>query len=431
MSSPAWWRDASPDARRALVAASLGWMLDAFDVMLYALVLPAVVAELRIGYAWAGVLASLTLVASAIGGVLFGLIADRYGRTRALMLSILLYSGFTAACGFAESFAQLAMFRIALGLGFGGEWASGAALVAETWPARHRGKAFGIVQSSWAVGYGLAALVTFLVLPRFGWRAVFFVGVLPALLTFWIRRSVKEPDAWVHSRGSAAERAHRGAPPSVWAGLASIFAGRLAPITAAVTLMNACVMFAYWGFNTWAPTYLSAPVSRGGAALDVSRMTMFIVVMQAGTWLGYVTFGFVADRIGVKRTYVLYLVVAAALLPVYTSVRAPLVLLVLGPVLAFFATGHFSGFGALTAGLYPTAIRATAQGFTYNAGRLASAVAPLLVGTLADRRGFATALSMTALAYLAAALMWRWIPSTSGGADRHRQGYGESRRSGA
>jgi MFS family permease len=387
-------------------------MLDAFDVMLYALVLPAVVAELRIDYASAGVLASLTLVASAVGGVLFGLVADRYGRTRALMLSILLYSAFTAACGLAQSFVQLAIFRLALGLGFGGEWASGAALVAETWPAAHRGKAFGIVQSSWAVGYGLAALVTLLVLPRFGWRAVFFVGVLPALLTFWIRRSVREPEAWRLSRAAADERAHEHAT-SVWAGLGSIFVGRLGSITAAITLMNACVMFAYWGFNTWAPTYLSAPLSRGGAALDVHRMTLFIVVMQAGTWLGYVTFGFVADLIGVKRTYVLYLLAAAVLLPIYTSVRAPLVLLALGPVLAFFATGHFSGFGALTAALYPTAIRATAQGFTYNVGRLASAAAPFLVGTLADRRGFAAALSIAALAYLGAALMWVWIPTVT------------------
>jgi MFS family permease len=410
MSAPVWWREASADARRALVAASLGWMLDAFDVMLYALVLPAVVAELRIDYGLAGVLASLTLVASALGGVLFGLVADRYGRTRALMFSILLYSAFTAACGLAQSFAQLAIFRLALGFGFGGEWASGAALVAETWPARHRGKAFGIVQSSWAVGYALAALVTLAVLPRYGWRAVFFVGVLPALLTFWIRRSVREPEAWRQSRAAASEGAHDKAAASVWAGLGSIFVGRLGSITAAITLMNACVMFAYWGFNTWAPTYLSAPISRGGAALDVSRMTLFIVVMQVGTWLGYVTFGFVADRIGVKRTYVVYLLAAAALLPIYTSVRAPFVLLVLGPVLAFFATGHFSGFGALTAALYPTAIRATAQGFTYNIGRLASAVAPFLVGTLADRRGFAAALSVAALAYLGAALMWVWIP---------------------
>jgi MFS family permease len=292
----------------------------------------------------------------------------------------------------------------------GGEWASGAALVSETWPAAHRGKAFGIVQSSWAVGYGLAALVTMLVLPRWGWRAVFFVGVLPALLTFWIRRSVREPDAWVRSREAASALERGGVRAPAWAGLAAIMTGPLAGVTAAITLMNACTMFAYWGFNTWAPTFLAAPPAQGGAGLAVSRMAAYIVVMQAGTWLGYVTFGFVADKVGVKRTYVSYLLAAAVLLPLYTSVRTPGLLLALGPLLAFFATGHFSGFGALTASVYPTAIRATAQGFTYNVGRLASAVAPFVVGTLADRRGFAAALSVAGLAYLAAAVVWFWIP---------------------
>ena len=412
MTAPAWWREATPEAKRALLAAFLGWMLDAFDVMLYALVLPAVVAELRIGYGEAGVLASFTLIASAIGGIVFGLVADRYGRTRALTLSIIFYSAFTAACGFAQSFVQLAVCRLALGLGFGGEWASGAALVAETWPEKHRGKAFGVVQSAWAVGYGLAALVTMVVLPRWGWRAVFFVGVLPAALTLWIRHSVREPEAWLRARAEAvADQQRVPGRTSVWTGMREIFSSQLGPATAAVTAMNACTMFAYWGFNTWAPTFLAAPSAQGGAGLAVSQMTFSIIVMQVGTWLGYVTFGFVSDRVGLGRTYVVYLLAAAILMPLYASVRLPLVLLSLGPVLAFFGTGHFSGFGALTSGLYPTRIRATAQGFTYNVGRLASAAAPFVVGSLADRRGFGPALALVGLAYLAAALMWRWIPN--------------------
>ena len=191
-----WLTEASPAQRRALLAASLGWLLDSMDVMLYAMVLAHLMTALGMSTEVAGLLGSLTLVASAAGGLLFGVLADRVGRTKALSASILVYSIFTAACGLSRTTLELAVFRTLLGLGMGGEWATGAALVAETWPARHRGKALGVMQSAWAVGYAIAAAVTALLLPRFGWRAVFFVGVVPALVTLWIRRSVPESEAW-------------------------------------------------------------------------------------------------------------------------------------------------------------------------------------------------------------------------------------------
>src|SRR5436190_2174705 len=168
-----FWQEASKDAKRALLAAAMGWLLDAFDVMLYALILTAVIGDLGLTRAQGGLMASLTLGASAIGGLIFGVIADKLGRTRALTLSILLYSIFTFMCGFAQTAWQFAIFRVLLGLGMGGEWASGAALVSETWPEQHRGKALGIMQSCWAIGYGLAAIAVAIILPRFGWRAVF------------------------------------------------------------------------------------------------------------------------------------------------------------------------------------------------------------------------------------------------------------------
>src|ERR671923_712211 len=220
--TPGWWRAADADARRALIAASLGWMLDSFDVMLYALLVATLIRELGMTPATGGLLASLTLVASAAGGILFGIIADRYGRTRALIASVLIYSIFTAACGFAQTAAQLAVFRVLLGVGMGGEWATGAALVSETFPARHRGKALAFVQSAWAIGYGLAALVNLLVMPRWGWRGVFFVGVLPALFTLWIRRRVEEPPMWTSA--AAAERGRVG----------MLFEGPVAAVTVAI-----------------------------------------------------------------------------------------------------------------------------------------------------------------------------------------------------
>ena len=380
----------------------MGWLLDSFDVMLYALVLATLMVDLNMSTTTGGSLASVTLAASAVGGIFFGVFADRFGRVRALIWSILIYSVFTAASGFAQSVRQLAVFRVCLGFGMGGEWASGAALISETWPAEHRGKALGLMQSSWAIGYAAAAAVTALVLPSLGWRAVFFIGILPAFFTVWVRRRLEEPEIW-----QVSVRDPRGR-------FSAIFGPDLRGLTVALTLMNACIMFAWWGFNLWIPAYLSLPVEDGGIGLSTYAMSGLIIAMQIGMWLGYVLFGFVSDRVGRKRTYVVYVLTAAALTLAYTSTRNPMALLVLGPFVAFFGTGSFSGFGAVTAEIYPTEVRATAQGFTYNIGRLASAVAPWVIGSLAETRGFTAALSITAGAFVLAAVFWLWIPETRG-----------------
>ncbi len=404
--SQAWLLEAPAPARRALLAASLGWMLDSFDILLFALVLPAVMHALNLSKARAGLLGSLTLVAAAIGGVLFGLAADRWGRTRALMASVLFYAVFTAACGLAWSFLSLAVFRILLGFGMGGEWASGASLVAETWPALHRDKALALMQSSFAIGYALAAVVAFALLPRVGWRGVFFVGLLPALLTVWIRRHVPEPDAW--QLAHAQRQATSG--PLVKAGLFALFRPPLAARTVALTSMNACCMFAWWGFNLWVPSYLSLGTAHGGVGLPARTMTLVLVAMQVGMWFGYVSFGYLATAFGRRRVYVAFLLIAAGLLAVFAELRSPWLLALLGPCLAFAATGYFSGFAAVTAEAFPTHLRSTGQGLTYNLGRLASAAAPYAAGALAQRHGFGAAFHLDAAAFVLAATLWLFLP---------------------
>lgn len=404
-----WWRDGDRAAKRALVAASLGWMLDSFDVMLYALVLKSVMTSLALDQAIAGRVQSFSLIAAAAGGLVFGVVADRWGRTRAMMISVALYSIFTAACGFATSAAQLAIFRMCLGLGMGGEWASGAALVSETWPDRHRAKALAFMQSSWAIGYGAAILVAWLLqsVLHFDWRMVFYVGVLPALFTLWIRRNVAEPELWHQSR--AATKA--GARP---ASIGQVFASSFLVVTLALALMSSFTLFGYWGFNLWVPTYLSTSVAQGGIGLDAGVMSALLLANQAGTWLGYVSFGFIADAVGRKRAYVAFLLLAAALVWAYASVHSAWALLALGPLCSFFATGHFSGFGLVTAEIYPTRIRATAQGFTYNVGRIASAAAPWLAGQTAKDHGYPAALMLSAAAFFLASLCWFFVPETRG-----------------
>jgi MFS family permease len=398
----AWWREADAKAHRAFVAASLGWMLDSFDVMLYAMVLAALIEDptLQLTLGMAGILNSVTLLSAAAGGITFGVIADRIGRKRALMAAVLIFSIFTALCGFAQSARQLAVFRVLLGLGMGGEWATGAALVSESFPARHRGKALAFVQSAWAIGYGLAALVNMMVMPLWGWRGVFFVGVLPALFTLWIRRSVEEPVLW-----KAAAPAERGR-------FGMLFEPRIRTVTIVIALMNSCCLFAWWGLNGWVPAYLRLSPAQGGIGLSSSTMSWFVIAMQVGMWFGYVSFGFIADAIGRRRTYVLYVVTAAILLPIYGFLRIPAALLLLGPFVAFFGTGYFSGLGALVAELYPTTIRATAAGFCYNFGRIASAAAPYTVGSVAANSGFGVAFTIAGAAFLLAAVAWIWIPET-------------------
>ena len=377
-------------------------MLDSFDVMLYSLVLASLIQDpaLQLSTSVAGQLGALTLLAAAVGGVVFGVLADRIGRKRALMAAVLIYSVFTAACGLVQSVAQLAICRGLLGFGMGGEWATGVALISETFPARHRGKALAFVQSSWAIGYGLAALVNLMIAPVWGWRGVFFIGVLPALFTLWIRRKVEEPELWRRTSDAARGR------------IGDLFTTQRAKVTVFIIVMNACCLFGWWGLNLWVPAYLNLPPDRGGIGLSSSAMSWFVMAMQVGMWLGYISFGYIADAIGRKRTYVLFVLMASALLPLYGNLRAPVMLLLLGPFVAFFGTGYFSGFGAVIAELYPTSIRATAAGVGYNVGRIASAAAPFVVGSMAGTRGFGAAFAVTGAAFLVAALAWVGIPDT-------------------
>jgi MFS family permease len=398
-----WPEHVTRAQRRSLAAGGLGWMLDAMDVMLYSMVLAHLMRDLAMDKGTAGLLNSLTLLASAAGGLLFGVFADRVGRTRALMVSILVYSLASGACGLSTSILQLAMFRFVLGLGMGGEWTTGAALIAETWPAEHRGKALGLMQSTWAIGEMIAAGVVALVLPSFGWRAVFFVGVLPALVVFWIRRDVPESEIWLRQRQSGGAGSVR-----------LLWRKDLRRNGLLATAMNACAMFGYWGLFTWIPAYLSLPVEQGGRGLDLMKTTAWLLIMGVGKWLGYALFGFFSDSVGRRRSYVTYLLIAAALVPLYGMAKTPFWLLVLGPFVAFFGTGFFSGFGAIASELFPTEIRATAMGLSYNVGRGISAAAPVVVGLLANRFGLGSAFFLQAAAFLAAALIALALPETRG-----------------
>jgi MFS family permease len=402
-----WYATIGKRQWKALFAAQFGWMLDAMDIMFYAFALVSIQREFRLTSAQAGAVASLTLLASAFGGIFFGALADRVGRVRTLVLAILGYSVFTALTATAQSVAALLLWRCLVGFGMGGEWSAGSVLVSETWPAEHRGKAIGIMQSGWAVGYILAALISAIVLPRFGWRALFLIGILPAFLVAWIQRHVPEPEIWLKDKG-----ARRDGPRG---SIAVIFRRPLLRKTLTASLLTTSVLFAYWGLFTWMPTFLARPIAEGGAGLGIVKSSAWIVPMQIGAFFGYLLFGFLADRFGRRPVFIAFLVFAAFLVPLYGQLaRQELWLFLLGPLIGFFGHGYFSVFGAMLAELFPTSVRATAQGLTYNIGRAFSALAPFLIGALSDVYGIGSALGLTAFFFLLGAVIMFLMPETKG-----------------
>lgn len=387
----------------ALFAAAAGWMLDAADVMLYSFALQQIREEFGLDNARAGLIASATLLSSAVGGAIAGALADRIGRVRVLMLSILFYSVFTGLSATSRSAEELMFWRVLVGLGLGAEWSAGSVLVAETWPARHRAKAIGLMQSGWAIGCIIAALLSAAVLPVLGWRWLFALGVLPALLVVVIRIGVTEPRVWREL-------------PAARASFVRTMSAAPNPRRAIVAMaLTSALLFAYWGLFTWVPQHLSRPTADGGLGFGLLKSTSWIVAMQCGAFLGYTSFGFFADRFGRRPAFVAFVLGAATVVPVYALyARHETVLLVAAPLVGFFGHGYFSVFGAMLAELFPTSIRGAAQGMCYNAGRAVSALAPWAVGSVADRHGLGIAIAMTAVLYVIGAALVMFLPETKG-----------------
>jgi MFS family permease len=392
------------DARawRALFAAQLGWMLDAMDFLLFTFAIIPIQQEFAAKSSTMGLLTSVALFAAAVGGVSFGVIADRIGRVRAMTISILLYSLATAGLATSTALWQLAAWRVIVGLGMGGEWSCGSVLVAETWPAEHRGKAMGLMQSGWAIGALFAAAISSVVLDRFGWRILFLIGALPAVAAFVIRRRVEEPQVW-------RERTER------TSSFTEMFSPRFIRTTVVVTIVASSVLLAYWGLTSWLPTFLASPVAKGGAGLTITKSARWLIALQVGAFAGYVSFGWIADRIGRRLAFTLFMIGAAISVPLFAlGARSTLTLLVIGPLVGYFGHGYFSMFGAMLSELFPTRIRATAQGFCYNAGRGVSAFAPFIIGALVPKLGFAVVLAFDALFFaLGGFLIWL-LPETKG-----------------
>ena len=403
-----WIEDTSHEERKTLTAAFAGYATDAFDYMIYTMLIPTLIAVWGMTKAEAGYIATGSLITSAIGGWAAGVLSDKYGRVRMLQVTVLWFSVFTFLSGFAHSYEQLLVTRALQGLGFGGEWSVGSVMVAEMIQARHRGKAVGLVQSAWAVGWGTAAIafwaVYALVAPELAWRVLFWIGVLPALLILYIRRNLKDPEVYQANRARMKEEGDEGS-------FLEIFSPKLLSTTLRASLLATGMMGAYYAITTWLPTYLKTE-----RQLSVLNTSGYLLVLILGSFLGYLTSAYLSDRIGRRRCFMLFACSAGVLIVMYTQIPiTDSLMLVLGFPLGFFLSGIFSGMGAYLSELFLSRVRGSGQGFCYNVGRAIGSIAPALVGYMSGTMPLGIAIGyMAAGAYLLVILSVLTLPETRG-----------------
>jgi MFS family permease len=371
----AWYAEMNPTERNTFWACIGGWVLDGMDVQMFSFAIPAIIAEFAITNADAGLIGTATLLASAFGGWLAGALSDRLGRVRTLQITIAWFAVFTFLCGFAQSYAQLFILRALMGLGFGGEWAAAAVLMGEVIRAEYRGKAVGTMQSGWPVGWGAAAVLAtlfFSVFPQeLAWRVLFWVGLTPALLVFFVRRHVKEPPVFAQTQNNLAAAGKK-------ANFLEIFSPSILKTTILTCLLSTGAQGGYYAITTWLPTFL-----RTERKLTILGTGGYLAVIIIGSLAGGCVSAWLSDRIGRRSNFILYAVGSIAIVIAYTQIPVDdALMLVLGFPLGFFSQGVFSGMGPFLTELFPTRVRGSGQGFTYNFGRGIAAMNPLLVGML-------------------------------------------------
>ena len=404
----AWYAEMNPTERNTFWACIGGWVLDGMDVQMFSFAIPAIIAEFAITNADAGLIGTATLLASAFGGWFAGALSDRLGRVRTLQITIAWFAVFTFLCGFAQSYAQLFILRALMGLGFGGEWAAAAVLMGEVIRAEHRGKAVGTMQSGWPVGWGAAALLATLFFsvfpPEVAWRVLFWAGLTPALLVFFVRRHVNEPPVFAQTQNNLAAAGKK-------ANFLEIFSPSILKTTLLTCLLSTGAQGGYYAITTWLPTFL-----RTERKLTILGTGGYLAVIIIGSLVGGCVSAWLSDRIGRRSNFILYAVGSIVIVIAYTQIPVDdALMLVLGFPLGFFSQGVFSGMGPFLTELFPTRVRGSGQGFTYNFGRGIAAMNPLLVGMLSAVLPLGQSIGVFAvIAYGLLAVAALLLPETKG-----------------
>ena len=409
---------------KMLYASVAGYAMDGLDMLILSFAMAAIIKEFGISYVDGGWIATYTLIGAVIGGYIFGIAADYVGRVKIFALTIIIFSVFTGLCAFAQSVQELNIYRFLAGLGLGGEFGIGMTLVAETWPAGKRARATAGVAIGWQLGVVLAAVLSAIIMPLYGWRGLFLVGALPALFAAWSRRNLPEPDIWVERKALKERIRTRVAygemiskeeqellTTSSKFPLSHLFADRKkTTITFALTIMTSVQNFGYYGIMIWLPTILMQKHN-----LSLNKTTTWMIVTVLGMMLGIYLFGYFADRIGRRPIYMIFYVGSAISVWVYSNLADPVHLLIGGAVLGFFCNGTMAGFGALLSEHYTTDARSTAQNFIFNSGRAVGGFAPVVIGMLAQQYTLSGALAVLAFIYITAAVnLFFLVPETKG-----------------
>jgi MFS family permease len=391
------------DAIKALIGSGLGYAMDGFDLLILGFMLRYITADLKLSPAEGASLVTATLIGAVVGGIFFGMLSDRIGRVRVLTYTIVVFAVFTGLCGFAQGYYDLLAYRTLAGVGLGGEFGIGMALVAEAWPSSMRARASSYVGLGWQLGVLAAAIVTPILLPVIGWRGMFMLGIFPAVAAYFIRKSLHEPEVFVqkskdHPKESALRLLVKDADTT--------------KLSIGMIILCSVQNFGYYGVMIWLPSYLS---SRFGFALTQSAVWTTVTI--AGMAVGIFMFGHIADRIGRRPAFFTYMLGAAIMVVVYSKLTDPMYLLVAGAVMGFFVNGMLGGYGALISELFPTSARATAQNVLFNVGRAIGGFGPVVVGAIAGLYGFETAIALLAALYvLDIFALWFLIPERRGAA---------------
>jgi MFS family permease len=402
-----WYSELEAREKNAFWACFAGWVLDAMDVQVFSFAIPAIITAFTLRNEDAGLIGTVTLLTSAFGGWFAGALSDRFGRVRTLQITIAWFAVFTFLCGFAQSYWQLLVFRALMGFGFGGEWAAAAVLIGEVIRPQHRGKAVGAMQSGWAVGWGLAALIStlfFSLWPDIAWRLLFWVGIIPAVLVFFVRRYVDEPSVFKQTQDKLAAAGAQ-------ADFLEIFAPQILRTTILTSLLATGAQGGYYAITTWLPTFL-----RSERKLTVLGTGGYYAVIIIGSFVGYLASAWLADRIGRRANFILFSVCSVLTVIIYTQLPIDnTIMLYLGFPLGFFASGIFSGMGAFLTENFPTRIRGSGQGFAYNFGRGIAALNPFFVGVLSGTLPLGQSIGIFAIiAYGVLIIAALLLPETKG-----------------
>lgn len=392
-----------------------GWVFDFYDLILFSFLLIPIGKELNLSNVGLSFVLGASLAATAIGGVIFGILSDRFGRKSVLQWTILTYSIGTFLCGLASSLEVLLLFRIITGLGVGGEWATGQTYVGETFPPKVRGRYGAVMQTGAPFGIVLASLVGGFIAPEIGWRSCFFLSILPALLVLFIRKRLPESDVWLERKRLSTEDAL--SVEAIAAERRSKFLQLFSPAHRTIFLKALILatfdMSAYWFTYSWLPGYLHQQ-----RQFTISKSAAWMLVTQAGGLLGYLTFGYAADTLGRRPAYSIYsCIMAIGLIMITLMWNVVFVFPLLALAFMFlvgYGTGMFSGYGPLFAELFPTSIRNTAMGSAFNLARGVQFFTPVIIAVIAEEYGLGGGISLAALFALLTGA-WIWVfPETKG-----------------